>query len=468
MLVLGLCLFAPVFALNNGVGRTPAMGWNSWNKFACDVNEDLIKEHADALVASGLADLGYNHINVDDCWQLTRDEKGFIHEDPSTFPSGIKALSDYIHSKGLKFGLYSSAGTMTCQRRPGGLYYEQQDAQRYAEWEIDYFKYDNCFNDGLSDRAGNIRRYGALRDALNATGRHINYALCQWGEQKIWEFGADLGNSWRTTGDIEDKWESVIDIINKHLDLSKYAGPGGFNDMDMLEVGNGHMTDEEYRTHFTVWAALKSPLLLGHDIRTMGQNTFDVIGNKEIIDINQDPLGKAAFFRARIENVYLWVGELSNGDRLLMVVNARENPVNAQVSLSSLVSTKEERLLSASWEVYVRDLWLHEDIGLFSNVVPMRNIPAHGVRILRLQRKGGDFPQLHPLVSHGKELIYVSEVSRSFCWSSVLSVVIFALLLPLLNRTFVVFKASVIYFNTRDTEMIVLEDDEEERMLMKA
>ncbi|KAJ3025970.1 UNVERIFIED_CONTAM: Kinesin- protein 6 [Siphonaria sp. JEL0065] len=384
----------PVAALDNGVGRTPAMGWNSWNKFACNINEQIIRQHADDLVSSGLSKLGYNHVNIDDCWQLTRDSDGFIHEDPVAFPSGIKNLSDYVHSKGLKFGLYSSAGTFTCEGRPGGLHFEKQDAQRYAEWQIDYFKYDNCNNEGMGDKAGTIKRYGALRDALNATGRPVNYALCSWGDANVWEYGSELGNSWRTTGDIRDSWESIFDLIKQNLHLSQFAGPGGFNDMDMLEVGNGHMTDTEYRIHFSVWAALKSPLLLGHDIRAMTQQIFEIIGNKDVIAINQDPLGKSAFLRATLDSIFVWVGELDGGDRVLMVVNGGEAPTSVDVLLSAFTFDEQDAIASGKWKVKVKDLWKKKSSSVFKGKIRLEEIPAHGVKLLKVSRKGGDFPSL--------------------------------------------------------------------------
>ncbi|KAJ3134119.1 Kinesin- protein 6 [Physocladia obscura] len=371
---------------DNGVGRTPAMGWNSWNKFGCSINENLIRSHADALVATGLAALGYNHVNVDDCWQLSRNASGYIQEDPAAFPSGIKTLSDYVHSKGLKFGLYSSAGTLTCQRRPGGLHFEKQDAESYAYWEIDYFKYDNCFNEGLSSKEGAIQRYGALRDALNATGRHINYALCSWGEANIWEFGDELGNSWRTTGDISDGWQSVADLLQKNLLLSKWAKPGGFNDMDMLEVGNGGMTDTEYRSHFAIWAALKSPLLLGNDITNMSPETVQIIGNEDIIAINQDSLGKSAFLRGTLDNILVWVGELANGDRVLLVFNGdNEKVANVDVSLRVFTDGNGKTAHQSDfWTVEVRDLWKQTNLGSAQGKIRIYGIPPHGSKIFRV------------------------------------------------------------------------------------
>ncbi|ORY39626.1 glycoside hydrolase [Rhizoclosmatium globosum] len=412
-------------ALNNGVGRTPAMGWNSWNRFGCNITEEIIKEHADDLVTSGLAKLGYVYVNIDDCWQLTRDENGYIHEDPVAFPSGIAALSDYVHSKGLKFGLYSSAGTKTCAGRPGGLRFEKQDAESYANWKIDYFKYDNCNSEGLGDKPGTIRRYGALRDALNATGRPINYALCSWGDNNVWEFGADLGNSWRTTGDISDSWSSVFDIISKNLNLAKYAAPGGFNDMDMLEVGNGHMSDIEYRTHFSVWAALKSPLLLGHDITKMTQATMEIIGNKDVIAINQDPLGKSAFLRAVLENVFVWVGELTKGERVLLVVNTADHEISVDILMRAFTISDKDAISSFKWKVKAKDLWTKKSVGVFKGKLRLDAIPPHGVRMLKLARKDGDFPSLeNPPAFYDTPIKIVGE-SLSILWllSAILVVV---------------------------------------------
>ncbi|KAJ3003789.1 UNVERIFIED_CONTAM: hypothetical protein HDU68_005499, partial [Siphonaria sp. JEL0065] len=385
----------PCRALDNGVGRTPAMGWNSWNRFHCKINEHLIKKQADALVSSGLSKLGYVYLNVDDCWQSSRNESGFIKEDPTAFPSGMRALSDYVHSKGLKFGLYSSAGLQTCEGRPGGLHHEIQDAQTYASWKIDYFKYDNCHNEGRGNKSATIERYGALRDALNSTGRPINYALCSWGEVNIWEFGGSLGNSWRTTLDIQDSWNSIMSIIKQNQNLSTFAMPGGFNDMDMLEVGNGHMTTNEYRSHYTIWAALKSPLLLGHDLTRQSSTTLSIISNPEVIAINQDPLGKSAVLRVKYKNVWVWVGELIHGERVLVVFNAGYKDVDVVVGLSVFAVTKEDFKETEVMVVKARDLWTHKDWEEdFKGEINVGRIPYHGVRLLRLSCKNGKFGSL--------------------------------------------------------------------------
>jgi alpha-galactosidase len=276
-----------IYCLDNGLGRTPQMGWNSWNKFGCNINENLIRETIDALNSSGLLEAGYNYINLDDCWQLERDENGVIVPDYNTFPNGIKPLVEYAHSKGLLFGLYSDAGTYTCQKRPGSLGYEEIDAQTYAEWGVDYLKYDNCYNEGIPSKD----RYPKMRDALNSTNRSIFYSICQWGTEDVATWAKDVGNSWRTTGDIEDNWNSMITIIDMNNEVSEYAGPGGWNDPDMLEVGNGGMTLTEYKTHFSLWAISKAPLLIGCDITTMSQEIKDILTNPEVIAVNQDSLG---------------------------------------------------------------------------------------------------------------------------------------------------------------------------------
>ena len=286
-LILSL-LISSTLSLDNGLGLTPQMGWNTWNKFACNINETLIIDSIDALVSTGLRDLGYNYMNLDDCWQKSRDENKTIVPDAEKFPNGIKVLADYAHSKGLKFGLYSDAGNYTCQLRPGGYGYEDIDAQTYSEWGVDYLKYDNCLNGGISAKI----RYPRMTIALMRQERPIFFSICQWGEEEIATWGRAMGNSWRTTQDIVDRWSSMINIIDINDQWYKYAGPGGWNDPDMLEVGNGHMTYIEYQTHFSLWAISKAPLLIGCDITSMSNETFQILSNKEVIEINQDKLGE--------------------------------------------------------------------------------------------------------------------------------------------------------------------------------
>ncbi|MEO7768316.1 MAG: glycoside hydrolase family 27 protein, partial [Ferruginibacter sp.] len=270
----------------DGLALTPPMGWNSWNKFACNVDEKLIREVADAMVSTGMKEAGYNYINIDDCWHGDRDSLGFIHPDPKRFPSGMKALADYIHSKGLKMGIYSDAGAQTCGGRPGSRGFEFQDAMAYASWGIDYLKYDWCFTDGLKAEGA----YKTITAALRKAGRPIVLSICEWGTDHPWVWGPSAGHLWRTTGDIfncfdcikdNGSWKAwgVMQILDKQEGLRKYAGPGHWNDPDMLEVGNGGFTPGENRAHFSMWAMLAAPLIAGNDLRSMTDEIRQVLTN---------------------------------------------------------------------------------------------------------------------------------------------------------------------------------------------
>ncbi|CAI9767576.1 unnamed protein product [Fraxinus pennsylvanica] len=353
-----------ILQIKNGLADTPQMGWNSWNFFACNINETVIKETADALISTGLAKLGYIYVNIDDCWSETeRDSKGQLVHDPKTFPSGIKALSNYVHSKGLKLGIYSDAGAFTCQVRAGSLFHEYDDAALFASWGVDYLKYDNCFNLGIKPE----KRYPPMRDALNASGRAIFYSICEWGEDDPASWAGKVGNSWRTTEDINDTWASMTAIADINDKWAPYAGPGGWNDPDMLEVGNGGMTYTEYRAHFSIWALMKAPLLVGCDVRNMTAETFEILSNEEVIAVNQDRLG----VQGRKVHVYghdncyqVWAGPLS-GNRLTVALWNR-------CSKPSTITAKWDALgLDSSTSVSVRDLWKHEfvlpnSVGSFS------------------------------------------------------------------------------------------------------
>ncbi|KAI3918016.1 hypothetical protein MKW92_019061 [Papaver armeniacum] len=341
--------------LNNGLAQTPQMGWNSWNFFACNINETLIKETADALVDTGLAKLGYTYVNIDDCWSaLLRSSTGELVPDPKNFPSGIKALADYIHGKGLKLGIYSDAGIFTCEVRPGSLYHENDDASLFASWGVDYLKYDNCFNLGIEPQ----KRYPPMREALNDTGRRIFYSLCEWGVNDPALWAGKVGNSWRTTDDINDSWASMTTIADLNDKWAAYAGPGGWNDPDMLEVGNGGMTYQEYRAHFSIWALMKAPLLVGCDVRNMTAETFELLSNEEVIAVNQDHLGVQGR-KVSVEGPgkcnQVWAGPLS-GKRLVVALWNR-------CSETVTITAKWEALgLDTRSSFSVRDLWKHEDI----------------------------------------------------------------------------------------------------------
>ncbi|KAG4925391.1 hypothetical protein JHK87_050931 [Glycine soja] len=323
--------------LANGLGRTPPMGWNSWNHFSCQINEKMIRETADALVSTGLSKLGYTYVNIDDCWaELNRDAKGNLVAKNSTFPSGIKALADYVHGKGLKLGIYSDAGYFTCSKQmPGSLGHEFQDAKTFASWGIDYLKYDNCNNDGSkpTDR-------GDLHPAL---------------------WGAKVGNSWRTTNDINDSWESMVSRADMNEVYAEYARPGGWNDPDMLEVGNGGMTKNEYIVHFSLWALSKAPLLLGCDVRNMTKETMEIVANKEVISVNQDPLGVQGK-KVRMEGDQevtlfgqIWAGPLS-GYRVAVVL------LNRGPSKISITANWDDIDIPPKSAVEARDLWEHKTL----------------------------------------------------------------------------------------------------------
>lgn len=290
-------------SVSKGLALTPPMGWNTWNKFGCNVSDELVRGAADAMVSSGMKDAGYQYIVIDDCWQVKRDEHGNIVPDPQRFPNGIKAVADYVHSRGLKFGIYSDAGEKTCAGRPGGLGHEYQDALMYASWGVDYLKYDWCNTlPGQDARAS----YANIRRALDASGRPIVLSICEWGTHQPWLWGQEVGgNLWRTTGDIQPRWEGkrewspgnccnngVMAIVDENEPLYSRAGPGHWNDPDMLEVGNGGLTTTENRTHFSLWAIMAAPLIAGNDLRNMPPDVKEILTNKEVIAVDQDALGR--------------------------------------------------------------------------------------------------------------------------------------------------------------------------------
>ena len=337
-----------------GLARTPPMGWNSWNKFGCRIDERLIRETADAMVSSGMKDAGYQYVNIDDCWEASqRDANGNLATDPQRFPSGMKALADYVHSKGLKIGIYSSAGTGTCQRRPASLDHEVADARTFAAWGIDYLKYDNCNNQNRPA----LERYKSMGDALKATGRPIVYSLCEWGRNKPWEWGRSVGGDlWRTTGDIRDSWDSMLRILDQQVGLEKYSGPNAWNDPDMLEVGNGRMSNVEYIAHFSLWALLNAPLIAGNDLRSMNDSTRAILTNREVIAVDQDWGGMQGHKIRDDGELEVWMKPMSNGDRAVVLLNRGSTPFRGGASM------KEIGLSGARHDA--RDLWTHRDTAV--------------------------------------------------------------------------------------------------------
>ena len=359
-------------ATESSLAKTPPMGWNSWNKFACNVSEQLIRETADAMVSSGMQAAGYQYVNIDDCWQVSRDAQGTIVADPVRFPSGIKALADYVHSKGLKLGVYTDAGTLTCQKRPGSLGHEVQDAKTYATWGVDYVKVDWCHAEGLDPKV----QYAKFRDALAQAGRPIVFSICNWGVQAPWTWGPATGNLWRTTGDIKDTWDRMSVIGFSQNGLEKFAGPGHWNDPDMLEVGNGGMKPDEYRLHMTLWALLAAPLLAGNDLRNMTPETKEMLTNREVIAIDQDAKavqGHRIWDEGPLE---IWEKPLADGSHGVGLFNRGE---------SELAITLDFKLLGVNGPANLRDLWQHQDLGSAQNSYTA-NVPKHGVVLLKVSK----------------------------------------------------------------------------------
>jgi alpha-galactosidase len=357
------------------LAKTPPMGWNSWNKFGCNVSDQLIRETADAMLTSGMKDAGYEYVVIDDCWQVARDDQGNIMPDAKRFPSGMKSLADYIHSKGLKFGLYSDAGARTCQRRPASSGYEVEDARQYAAWGVDYLKYDWCYTDGVDPKIA----YPTMRDALRATGRPIIFSICEWGKSSPWTWARGVGHLWRTTEDIQDCFSCLRDwggagwtrILDKQVGLEKYAGPGGWNDPDMLEVGNGGLTAAESRAHFSFWCLLAAPLMAGNDVRSMSPETRDILTNREVIAIDQDPLGIEGNRIRRTGFVETWAKKLS-GDRYAVIL------FNRGAGVLPIAVSWHEIGLRPDAEPAVRDLWAHKDLGRVKGTFSAQ-VPSHDV-----------------------------------------------------------------------------------------
>jgi len=368
------------------VALTPPMGWNSWNYFAEKVTDKDIRDSADQIVSTGMKDAGYIYVNIDDTWEGKRDENGVLHTNDK-FPD-MKALADYVHSKGLKIGIYSSPGPKTCAGFEGSLGHEEQDAKLYAEWGIDYLKYDLCSyipevmeKEARFDRARQMelmhQAYDKMSKALKATGRPIVLSLCQYGWDAVWEWAPALGgNAWRTTGDIEANWNSMYTILSSQAGLEKYAGPGHWNDPDMLEVGNGGMTDTEYQTHMSLWCLLSAPLLAGNDIRDMKPSIADILMNKEVLAIDQDKLGKQGVRVAQEGTVEVWAKPLADGGHAVGLFNRGDAAAKVTAKWSDVGVTGSHT---------VRDLWKHEDLGKVADQYSVE-VPSHGVVMIKIAK----------------------------------------------------------------------------------
>ena len=374
-------------SLYEALAPTPPMGWNSWNKFGCNVSEELIKGVADAMVESGLKDAGYEYVVIDDCWQVSRDENGNIVCDPERFPSGMKALADYVHSKGLKFGLYSCAGSYTCQGRPGSKGHQFQDALQYARWGVDYLKYDWCSSDGQNARAA----YQTMSEAIKAAGRPIVLSICEWGENEPWRWGEGIGHLWRVTPDIRAVYNGVFDwggvgvlqCIDADADLYPYAGPGHWNDAEMLEVGNGEMTLDEQITHFSMWCMLAAPLMCGNDLRNMDRQTKEILTNKEVIAVNQDRLGRQAIRFMDMGDREIWAKPLADGEIAVCFMTRGETPWKLSYNWLDQTMYFARDVNFRKHEYTVRDLWKHKDICTSKDRLEA-TIAPHGVLMVRL------------------------------------------------------------------------------------
>ncbi|WP_412516450.1 NPCBM/NEW2 domain-containing protein [Actinomadura madurae] len=367
-------------ARDDGLALKPPMGFNNWNAFGCRVNEDLIKETADAMVANGMKAAGYQYVNIDDCWMSrTRDANGNLEADPAKFPNGIKALADYVHSRGLNLGIYESAGLTTCAGYPGSYGHEVRDAQTFASWGIDYLKYDNCgAPPGTADNQQQyIARYKRMADALKATGRDIIYSICEWGRSEPWTWAGDVSHLWRTTVDIKDTWLKTVSNFRSTVALAEHAGPGAWNDPDMLEVGNGGMSDTEYRSHFALWAFMSAPLISGTDLRKAGKATLEILTNRDLIAIDQDPLGKPARVLSHVGKQWILVKDLAGGDKAVLFFNEDMQPVTQSVSLRSLG-------IGGSGSYVVKDLWSRDRSQARDRLTAF--VEGHGTASYRVSR----------------------------------------------------------------------------------
>ncbi|WP_263377503.1 glycoside hydrolase family 27 protein [Granulicella paludicola] len=362
----------------------PPMGWNSWNHFAEHVTDADVRSAADALVSTGMKDAGYIYVNMDDTWQGKRDSQGVLHPN-ERFPD-MKALGDYVHSKGLKFGIYSSPGAKTCGGYAGSLGHEEQDAKMYAEWGVDYLKYDLC---SMQDQMADLREahpespmaeyemmIGAFKkmgDALKATGRPIVYSLCQYGMDEPWRFGPGVGGSmWRTTDDINDTYQRMMTIAYGQAGLGKYAGPGHWNDPDMLEVGNGGMNADEYRTHMSLWAVMGAPLIAGNDLSKMSDVTKSILMNREVIAIDQDALGKGGDRTLQLGDFSVWERPLSGKRLAIALVNVSVSGRDIPVNLAQIGVPKGAK---------IHDVWGNKELRPVQGVLNER-FPGHGVILL--------------------------------------------------------------------------------------
>ncbi|MBI2325591.1 MAG: glycoside hydrolase family 27 protein [Chloroflexi bacterium] len=361
--------------LRDGLAPTPPMGWNSWNRFQTKIDERLIRETAEAMIETGMRDAGYRYVVIDDGWEAPeRDGDGDLGSDPERFGSGIADLARRVHGLGMRFGIYTDAGTRTCAGYVGSLGYEFRDARRFASWGVDFVKIDWCNTSGLGTRSV----YWKWSNAFRAAGRPMILSLCEWGRTRPWQWGGRVGHLWRTCWDIQDTWDSLTTVLDRQRGLAPYAGPDHWNDPDMLEVGNGGMTTTEYRAHFSLWCLLAAPLMAGNDIRTMPDDIRAILTAPEVIAVDQDPLGLQGDLVRAEGGTEVWARELADGSRAVVLFDRDAQPREVAVRWTELGWSATDR-------VQVRDLWERADRGSCAEGFAAR-VPAHGVAMLRLSR----------------------------------------------------------------------------------
>jgi alpha-galactosidase len=380
---------------DSAVAATPPMGWNDWYSFGCNLNEKLVEQTADAMVSSGMRDAGYKYVNLDDCWlSHSRDANGNLQADPAKFPDGIKAVADYVHARGLKLGIYEDVGTKTCAGYPGSYGHVQQDAGTFASWGIDFVKADWCnvpFSDfpGLTQQQVAIKLYTAYSQALRATGRPMLFSICEWNPSlQPWTWAPAIANMWRTSNDYGDSWSQILANLDEEASIAQYAGPGHWNDPDILQAGLGGMTASEDQAHFSAWAMLAAPLLAGNDLRTMSATTKAILTDRDVIAIDQDPKGAEATRLSHTSNADVWTRPLANGDRAVMLLNRGDSP-------ATISTTAHDTGLPSAGAYAVRDLWAHsttESAGVIA-----ASVPAHSAMLYRVSPMHNEVGQYQPL-----------------------------------------------------------------------
>lgn len=356
------------------LAATPPMGWSSWNHFGCHISEAIMREQAHAMATNGMKAAGYRYVNLDDCWAGKRGPDGKI-EPNSRFPN-MKALGTYIHSLGLKFGIYSSPGPKTCAGYPGSYRHVKQDAETYASWGVDYLKYDWCSAAQVYKTSQMPAVYKKMHEALVATGRPIVFSLCQYGMDRVWRWGASVGgNLWRTTDDVQPNYTRIAFIGFGQEGLAKYAGPGHWNDPDMLEIGNGHLNLNEQKTQMSLWCILAAPLIAGNDLTKMSPQTLDILTNPEVIAVDQDPAGIEGHRVSEVGPLEVWVKPLADGSKAVGLFNK---------GMSTMPITVYFKEIGFNGPVSLRDLWAKKNLGTFKNSYTAQ-VPRHGVVMLRVK-----------------------------------------------------------------------------------